>query len=462
MPSPVLLEAKLPVCMTQANKHASSLGGSSDGANVMVLERRWVVLKKEKIKIYDKEFKIGRKKLLQVAFTPALKSKGDVYVENPDAKELYFAFPEKVCVLRFSQSELYNKWSSICKGIFAEDPPGPTPVSPRMSAPPKLSSPASPPDSSNPFNSPPPVPPLSSSASSPYPPSTTNNNRPRNHTFSDPRHALPTLTSSTNWNMKNSNVPTPKSPTSYQESTALDLNTMDDVALLKQEILNLRKKNAYLNEERENLMSILSLEKEFVRDRQNKLDSWETFARLVVFKAVCNQSKNEKLRLKLNKILAKNLPTTKSLKISRMEAVVVNLPTTFEESPLFRLTNYAEEEQIATFMFEWFPQNCTCTIQIDGHKYLGGAIPISFKVAIDLLSKLKIKGEVLVSKGEGNQFLVSLPRLPDLTFASPTKLQIGDIFDVSSFTVVQKVVESAIFGTLKKNLLHPKWKELHF
>lgn len=460
MPSPVLLEGKLPVCMTQANKHTSSLAGS-DGANVMVLERRWVVLKKEKIKIYDKEFKIGRKKLLQVSFTVALRTKGDVYVENPDAKELYFAFPEKVCVLRFSQIDLYNKWSSTCKMIFTvEDSPGPTPVSPRMSAPPKLSSPVSPPDS-NPFTSP--TPPLH--ASSPYPPSTTNStssapNRPRNHTFSDPRHALPTLTSSTNWNLKNSNLPPSKPPT-FQETT-LDLNTTDDVALLKQEILNLRKKNAYLNEERENLLSILSLEKEFVRDRQNKLDSWETFARLVVFKAVCNSSKNEKLRLKLNKILAKNLPTTKSLKISRMEAVVVNLPTTFEESPLFRLTNYSEEEQIATFMFEWFPQNCTCTIQIDGHKYLGGAIPISFKVAIDLLSKLKIKGEVLVSKGEGNQFLISLPRLPDLTFASPTKLQIGDIFDVSSFTVVQKVVESAVFNTLKKNLLHPKWKEMHF
>jgi len=255
-------------------------------------------------------------------------------------------------------------------------------------------------------------------------------------------------------------IPSPK-PNRIPEST-LDLATTDDVALLKQEILNLRKKNAYLTEERENLLSILSLEKEFVHDRQNKLDSWEHFARLVVFKAVFNQSKNEKLRLKLNKILAKNLPTTKSLKISRMEATVVNLPNTFEESPNFRLTTFAEEEGIATFMFEWFPQNCTCTVQIDGHKYLGGAIPISFKAAIDLLSKLRIKGEVLVTKGEGNQFLISLPRLPDLTFASPTKLQIGDIFDVSSFTVVQKVVESAVFNALKKNLLHPKWKEVHF
>lgn len=45
-------------------------------------------------------------------------------------------------------------------------------------------------------------------------------------------------------------------------------------------------------------------------------------------------------------------------------------------------------------------------MKIDGQKYLGGAIPINFKVAIDLLSKLKIR---FVNCGYGTwySFLIS-------------------------------------------------------
>jgi hypothetical protein len=64
----------------------------------------------------------------------------------------------------------------------------------------------------------------------------------------------------------------------------LDLAKTDDVALLKQEILSLRRKAAIYREERDSLAAILGIEKDFVRDRQNKLDSWEHFARLIVFK----------------------------------------------------------------------------------------------------------------------------------------------------------------------------------
>jgi hypothetical protein len=67
-------------------------------------------------------------------------------------------------------------------------------------------------------------------------------------------------------------------------ATQLDLSKTDDVALLKQEILNLRRRNAIYREERDSLAAILAIEKDFVRDRQNKLDSWEHFARLIVFK----------------------------------------------------------------------------------------------------------------------------------------------------------------------------------
>lgn len=422
------------------------------------------MVKKAKFSIYDdKKMKLTRKKLLHIALSDAIKSRADVYVENEEMQEIYFNFPEKVCVIRFSQPEQFTKWASVCKGLFILPPVPSDNTNPFES-----SSSASSGDSvtgTPPIN--PAAKPLSPRLSDPTPASSSaiaNDNRVRSSTTNSnnsPRLSAfgrPTLTASTNWNV---NTPsTPSKPTPPED--VLDLATTNDPEVLKQEILSLRKKNALLADERENLLSILGLEKEFVRDRQNKLESWEHFARLVIFKAVCNEKKNEKLKGKLNKILAKSLPTNKNLKISRMEVVLVNLPTRFEESPNFRLSNYVDEEGIATFMFEWFPQNCTCTIQIDGQKYLGGTIPISFKVSMDLLSQLKIKGELLVSKGEENQFLISLPRLPDLTFANPSKIQIGDIFDIASFTVVQKIVESAVFSALKKNLMFPKWKEVRF
>lgn len=68
------------------------------------------------------------------------------------------------------------------------------------------------------------------------------------------------------------------------QAPQLDLSKTDDVAVLKQEILNLRRKAAIYREERDSLAAILAIEKDFVRDRQNKLDSWEHFARLIVFK----------------------------------------------------------------------------------------------------------------------------------------------------------------------------------
>lgn len=79
-------------------------------------------------------------------------------------------------------------------------------------------------------------------------------------------------------------APTQGTTHTVPQAPQLDLSKTDDVAVLKQEILNLRRKAAIYREERDSLAAILAIEKDFVRDRQNKLDSWEHFARLIVFK----------------------------------------------------------------------------------------------------------------------------------------------------------------------------------
>lgn len=483
MPSDVLKEGKVFVCITGPvpAKPASS---------VIVVERRWVVLKNEKLKVYDKKMNISRKKIFSMGITQEIKEKGGVYSENADTRELYFLFPDKLCIFRFRQVIQFTEWSTTCKSVFSQTvikgPISPRSMSVSNPPPPTFLSQSPPPAN-------PPLPTKPSHLSASIDPNNNNNNNTndtnnqhdnKNKDKEDRNSKSKTLKKSKDHAVSNSNLrhtvavsaPSLVSPqptihhTHYPpieikpvvHPAPLDLATVDDVALLKKEILYLRRKVAICQEERDSLQAILAVEKDFVRDRQNKLDSWEHFARIVVFKALCNQSKNEKLKAMLNNVFETNLPAIKSVKISRMEVTHVNLPTEFEESPNFGLSSYDETTGIGTFNFKWYPQNCNIILQIDGQKKIGGAIPINFKVSIDLLSKLKIKGDLMISKGEGNQFLISLSRLPELTFAMPSKLQIGDVFDVSSFAIVQKVVESAVFSGLKKHLVHPVWKDVQF
>ncbi len=88
--------------------------------------------------------------------------------------------------------------------------------------------------------------------------------------------------SSTDWHLRTST-------SGSVNERGLDLATTNDVALLKQEIMHLRRKTELLMEEKAKLVSILGMEKEFVKDRQNKLESWEHFARTVLFKVYSNR-----------------------------------------------------------------------------------------------------------------------------------------------------------------------------
>ena len=109
---------------------------------------------------------------------------------------------------------------------------------------------------------------------------TASNSNLRPHTY----HGRIKTKQSTKTDLRVSAQPTPAPSQEIQPAKELDLAKTDDVALLKQEILNLRRKTAIYREERDSLAAILAIEKDFVRDRQNKLDSWEHFARLSVFK----------------------------------------------------------------------------------------------------------------------------------------------------------------------------------
>jgi hypothetical protein len=59
MPSVVRIEGKVSVSLAEPNKHTSQL----DGANMVVMEQRWVVLTNEKLRVYDKKLNLSRKVL---------------------------------------------------------------------------------------------------------------------------------------------------------------------------------------------------------------------------------------------------------------------------------------------------------------------------------------------------------------------------------------------------------------
>eukprot|EP01113_Clastostelium_recurvatum_P039181 TRINITY_DN5958_c0_g1_i3.p1 TRINITY_DN5958_c0_g1~~TRINITY_DN5958_c0_g1_i3.p1 ORF type:complete len:553 (-),score=141.57 TRINITY_DN5958_c0_g1_i3:8-1666(-) len=309
----------------------------------------------------------------------------------------------------------------------------------------------------------------------PHPPSDSNHARPRALSNDRPPPSSSSSTSSntpahTSSASHTSSTPAP-TPTSAPTPTpapapapAPEVVSEPDQALIR-EIARLQKQLFLKTEECENLTLMLSLEKEHLIDTTRKLSCLEHFLRNTLYKGFCNSGKNDKLQAMLNKRLDRQLQSmklkSKSLEITRMEVVRVELPADFLDSPQLLLHNYnLDDMDEAKFLLEWSPHECHCELEVEGRKYVAG-IGVKFKVIIDLLSELKFRGLLRVRKTEGNKFATCFDSFPDLSFAMPTKLQVGDVFDVSGFAVVQEKVKEIVNKLLSKYLF-PNWKEFNF